>query len=77
MAWDSRHLSSSEDKCHLNDLNAAQNIQSIALMKVKENVGEELPDLKPVESGVNTGSRKTSGKLHSGKQETQTSLVAG
>ena len=62
---------------HDRDLNAAQNIKSIALMKVKENVGEELPDLKPVESRVNTGGRKTSCKLHSGKQETQTSLVSG
>ena len=62
---------------HDRDVNASVNIKEIALMKVKENVGEELPDLKPVENGVNTGGRKTIGKRRSGKQETQGSLVLG
>jgi len=62
---------------HDRDVNAATNIKEIALMKVKENVGEELPDLKPVENGVNTGGRKTSSKRRSLIQETQGSLVLG
>jgi len=62
---------------HDRDTNAAINIKDFALMKIKENIGEELPDFKPVESRVNTTGRKTGGKLGSRKQETQPSLVVG
>lgn len=62
---------------HDRDTNAATNIRDFALMKVKEKIGEELPDFKPVENRVNTAGRKTSSKPSSVKQETQGSLVLG
>lgn len=62
---------------HDRDRNAAVNIKDFALMKVKEKIGEELPDFKPVENRANTSGRKTGGKPRSAKQETQPSLVVG
>jgi putative transposase len=61
---------------HDRDSNASINIRDFALMKTT-NIGEELPDLKPVENRANTSSRKVGSKPRSVKQETQTSLVSG
>ena len=62
---------------HDRDINAAINIRDFALLKMKEKIGEGLPESKPVENRVSTSGRKARGKLCSMKQETQPSLVVG
>lgn len=61
---------------HDRDVNAAINIRDLALFKCN-NIGEDLPEFKPVENEVNTSGRKIRSKPCSLKQENQGSKKLG